>query len=300
MNLLSVLPKARRISLEEKNDPNTNDRVFGLDFPLILFLILFAAMVVLGLGMNIFEENIGENTPLHYTLTFIFILMFGSCFIIAFFVSIRIVVSGGKIVEIASKNGSKAEDWALLTGLGVILFFYACIEGSKGNPKGAYPLYVLLGFIMVRVVFRSTLKPLTRAIAIAIRKKQCTIPIMAEKTREIKTHKELSEETQAFYEAHNREIPQYFDNLFVYDYCYEDQYYRMMINERYCISSENYDYYNIYIDPDAPERYMIYGHYFFKVDKKEVKSSALLMIFLLFFTSPLWIMKFFQFIADHV
>lgn len=285
MRLLSVFPKAKRISLEEKNDINTDDRVFSFEFPFILFLILFVAMVVLGLGMNFFEEVIEENPSLQYVLTFIFILMFGSCFIIAFFASIRVVVSDGKTVEIASKNGGKAEDWALLTGLGVILLIYACIEGSKGNPKGAYPLYVLLGFIMLRAVFRMTLKPLIRSLAIIIRKKQCTIPVRAELCRKIETH---------------RETPHNSDRIFVYDYSYEDQYYQIMLNEMYCIKPENYNYYDIYIAPYAPERFIIHGHHDFKVELNEIRSSAILLFFLLFFTSPLWIMRFFQFIADHV
>lgn len=300
MRLPFILPKAKRIPLEEKNDPNTDDRVLSLKFPFIAFLILFGAMVVLGLGMSIFEEVIEEHTALQYTLAFILFFMFGSCFIIAFISSVRVVVSDGKIVEIASNKGGKVQDWLLLTGLGVILVAYACTEGSKGNPKGAYPLYVLVGFIMLRAVFRFTLKPLIRGIAIMIRRKHCTIPVRAEISRKIETHKELSEETKKLYEERQRELPQYFDKIFVYDYCCEDQYYRMMINELYCIDSENYEYYDIYIDPDAPERYMIHGHYLFKVDKDEIKNSAILLFFLLFFTSPLWIMKFFQFIADHV
>lgn len=300
MRLPSILPKAKRISLEEKNGTNTDDRILGIEFPFIAFLILFAAMVVLGLGMSIFEEVLEENTVLQYTLAFILFCMFGSCFIIAFISSVRVVVSGGKIVEIASNKGGKVQDWLLLAGLGVILVAYACTEGSKGNPKGAYPLYVLLGFIMLRAVFRFTLKPLVRAIAITIRKKQCTIPVRAEISRKIETHEELSEETKKLYADHNREIPQNFDKIFVYDYSYESQYYRIMINEIYCIDSENYEHYDIYIDPDAPERFMIRGHYFFKVDKKEIKNSAILLFFLLLFTSPLWILKFLQFIADHV
>ena len=37
-----------------------------------------------------------------------------------------------------------------------------------------------------------------------------------------------------------------------------------------------------------------------KVDKAEIKNSIILLFFLLVFTSPLWLIKFFQFIADHV
>jgi len=300
MRLLSILPKAKRISLDEKNAPNTEDRIFCLEFPFIAFLILFAAMIVLGLGMNIFEEVIEENPALHYTLPLVFIIMFGSCFIIIFFTSIRVVVSDGEIVEISSKYGGRTEDWPLFGGLGVILLFYACIEGSKGNPKGAYPLYVLIGLIMLRAVFRSTLKPLIRGISILIRQKQCTVPARAELCRKIETHKELSEETKALYAKHNKEIPKYFDRIFIYEYCYEAQYYRMAVNELYCAEPENYEYYNLYIAPDAPERFMIRGHHYFKVDKTEIKNSLILLLFILFFTSPLWIIKFFQFIADHV
>ena len=300
MRLLSILPKAKRISLDEKNNPNTDDRIFCLEFPMILFLILFGAMVVLGLGMNFFEELIGENTTLHYVLVFIFILMFGSCFIIAFICSVRVVVSDGEIVEIASKNGGKVQDWALLSGVGVILLFYACIEGSKGNPKGAYPVEVLVGFIMLRAVFRITLKPLIRGIVIMIRRKRCTIPVRAELFRKIEIYNKLSEETKARYAEHNSAPKKYFNKIFVYDYCYEAQYYRITVNELYFNKPENYEYCDFEIAPDAPEKFMIRGHYYFKVDKAEIKNSIILLFFLLVFTSPLWLIKFFQFIADHV
>lgn len=274
MNLLFILPKAKRISSYEKNYPKTDDRIFNLEFLFNAGLISFGAVVVLGLGTARYEEFIEENSTLNYVLIFIFSLLLGTCLIFIFISSIRVVVSNGEIVEIASQNGGKVQDAPLLVGAGIIFLFYAVIEGDKGNQKGAYPLAALFGFIILRALFRITLKPLTKGISIMIRQKKCTVPVRAELFRKIETRKELIEETEKLYAEQHRERTRYFDSILIYEYCYEDQYYRIAMNELYFIKFKNYEHCDIYIDPDAPEKFMIRGHYYFKVDMAEIEKST--------------------------
>ena len=298
--IIKLLPVARKITDAEKNNKNTEDRVLGLESLFAVVLVLFGVLIVFGLGMSLLGGLIEENSALQHTLIMIFISMFGLLLLILFISDIRIVISDGRITAVSSDQGGKIRTTLPIAGLTVFLIFYACIEGSKGNPRGAYPLYVLLGYLVVRSLFRMTLKPLAIAVAAGIRKKQCTVPVRADFFRKIRTHKALSEKVRQRYEEQGRIVEEKFDNILVYDYSFEEQYYRITLNERYCTDTENYNYFDIYIAPDRPERFIIKDNPCFRADKKEMYNAFLLLFFILLFSSPIWLIRFFQFIADHV
>lgn len=95
MRFPSFTPKAHRITREEAEKTDTNDRIISLEFSIKLFLILFGALIVLGLGMNILEEFIEDNSVLSYASMFLFAVIFGSVFIIAFITDVKMIISEG-------------------------------------------------------------------------------------------------------------------------------------------------------------------------------------------------------------
>ena len=298
MKLLSLLPTAKTLSSEEKEDNNKEYRVIGLDIPFIWVLVLFVILIIYGLVTSSVKDSIDENSDLYYFLTLSFIIALSLFMILFFITDIRLITFDRKPVMITTKRGGKVSSTILLIAAGVFLFFYACLEGSRNNPKGAYPLYVLLGFLILRLVFRFTLKPLCKFTAIRSRKNHCTVPARAEFCKKI-TLFEVDQAVLERYERAGRTCPERNCSIFAYDYCHEGEYYCILSNEAYCTAPENYDYYDIFINPEHPEKYFINDHIYFKTDKKEAKDAATLLLFLLMFTSPLWIIKLFDFIAEH-
>ncbi len=298
MKISSILPKAEKISHDERNNQNTENRIINFGSAMKIALILFGIVIVFGLVVSCFDDYTEENPSLHYALVMVFVTLLSASIIMFFISTINVVISNGRIVCICSDQGGRVNSAPLITALLIFLVFYACVEGSKGNPKGAYPAYALIDFLIIRGVFRLTLKPVVISLAVLLRKRRCTEPIRAELFRKIETHKQPDEETQKLYADSGREIKQYYDNIFVYEYCREDQYYHIFLNEMYCSSSENYEYYDIDIDPEHPEYFMINKHFYFTVNKKEMSFSFWFLVFALLFTSPIWFTKVLDFIAN--
>lgn len=297
--MISLLPDAKRISPEENAAPKTEYRILGLGFLFVIGIVLFGVLIIYGLVMSEVNVYFDDDSPVNKTLTMIFIITL-SILIILFFISdIRLITAEGKAAVLTTAHGGKVSSVMPLTAIGIFLLFYACIRGSKEDPKSAYPLYVFIVFLAARSVFRFTLKPLIRFIAIKTRKNRCTVPARAEFIRSIDLYKD-SRSVREGDEPAEKEPSDKENSIFLYDYCHEGEWFRIMSEKKYCKMPEDLEYYDLYVDPLRPERYYIRDHAYFRVNRKEAKEAAFLLFFLLAFTLPLWLFTVLDFIAEHI
>lgn len=135
------------------------------------------------------------------------------------------------------------------------------------------------------MLFKCTVKPLFTYLEIRSREKCCTLPIKADLIRNISTWDEKSSESD-----------QQFGSIPVYMYCYAEQFYRIYIKDVTVIDPGEPGTFDLYIDPEHPEKYLIPDY--FKVDRAEFKSNLSWLVFLIVASLSLLGCVFFKSIVD--
>ena len=260
----SFIPQAHRITREEAENAEINDRVFGIKFPVKFILAALLTEFVIAIIPDIFMLPPFLETAL--AICFILVLC-ASC--IAFYLArIKIVTADRRIVSLSSKSGGRISSAPLFAGIGIILLVYAIFTGDKGNAKGAYPLYIFIVFLIIRMLFKFTVKPLFTCLEIRSREKRCTLPVKADLIRNI-----------AAWDEKISESDQQFGSIPMYMYCYAEQFYRIYINDINFIDPCKSGSLDLYIDPERPEKYLIPNY--FKTDRADLKRNLWNFIFVM-------------------
>lgn len=261
MKKLHILPLAEKISSDVIYKPEPVERKFKISIPsyvyLIIFLITFAsAFVCLPLCM----------------------ILFGALFTMA----------GLDSSETNRHNGKRAESniWDrlpfLLVGLSMcsmaenITSSYIKIKGIRNSQdiSGVDTVIKLFALAAATILIGRLIFLVVNALAISSRKRHCTYPVY------------VIGDTLSFFEADpSQNIKPNFSKP-VYNYYYEGEIYRFADHESLTSFFNEQPELQVYIDPDEPERY--YSPHLFKQNGEKLKGHIKTIIFILFFTSPIW------------
>lgn len=302
MGAFSLVPEAKRITAEEKDAYEFNDHVIG--FRKHINMVIAAVYLLLGSAvLSVLAAVIVNFLPLKMqnkidafydrhndlfekgSLLFIFGTVIFAL-IGAYITDLKIVVSDGRIVELASRNPKTGKSMApfLYTGVGGIIVFSMVSMAVNGETEGKPVLFWFIMLLFIGCGIKNLIVPFLQKIILNKRKRTCTLPVAAQFGRYIST---WSAEDDA---------RQQFGSLPVYTYCCDGQYYRMIISSSNNIPPDNYETIEIMVDPAAPQKY--YSDMVFIRNFGKARAFLAFLFVPALVTLPIWGVLLFRLIVD--
>ena len=272
MRLPSFIPRATKISRDDMENATFNDRILKLDIPMKVFAVIVAVIVASALLMS----SVSRSSVVTIGELILGILFFGMIvllFVAEFISNTMAVMVDGKVAEIMSRKGGKAEGGLIFWAVLIFLWFLGLFLKDRGNDSGMHPFFAYVLVFILRQLYRCTVKPLGTFIAIWLRYKRCSQQVPSNFFREVN----LFSDDPSGNGAIGVTIP-------VYSYCCNDQYYEVMIKDKEYLSDLKGEQPEFYADPKHPDRFFLYSY--FKVDTLQAWNAMRSLLLIALFTSP--------------
>ena len=305
MKILSVIPKAERISGDELDIVEPNDYVIGFKKRNLILIAIYLLMgfAVLSILLPILIDFVAFFLPAKAqdSIDAFFeqhnylwekgglLVFFGSVIFLlisVYFSDLKIVISDRQLIEFSSKNPKTGQSNAVFFYIGIGMFILMCTlkAAIDENGRGDAALFWFILLVFALSCIKNLVIPILQKISLNKRARTCTVPVTAEYKRSISLWSDAVAKEQQF------------SSLPVYAYCYNGQNYSMRVSSNNNIAPDSFETIRIMIDPANPDRY--YSDEVFIKDFGKVKAFLMILLTLALMTIPIWGIFLFKLIVD--